>query len=138
MDPESSEPSPSRRAWRRVFGEGSFGRYGLLGFTGIAVDVVAYGVFIALGLMPLLATLISSFLGVVTNYLANATLNFRVPLRGGQAVKFVTVGLTGLLVAAGILQLAVILGAGPWWAKIISLVLVVPVQFLVNRSWTFR
>jgi putative flippase GtrA len=134
---ELSEP-PKKGLLHRVFGQGSLGRYGLLGFTGVAVDVLAYGILITVGTLPLLATLISSFLGIVTNYIANATLNFRVPLRGIQAVKFIAVGVGGLVIAAGILQMVIVLGAGPWWAKVISLVAVVPAQFAVNRAWTFR
>ena len=121
-----------------LFGVGSFGRYVFLGLSGIVVDVVAFGVLIILGAFPLLASVTGSFLGIVTNYLANALFNFKVRVRGSQAVKFIVVGVTGLAIAAGIFQLMVVAGAGAWWAKMISLGLVVPAQFLVNRSWSFR
>ena len=121
-----------------LFGVASFGRYVFLGLSGIVVDVVAFGVLIALGAFPLWASVTGSFLGIVTNYLANALFNFKVQVRSSQATKFILVGLTGLAVAAGIFQLAMVLGAGAWWAKVISLGLVVPAQFLVNRHWSFR
>ena len=121
-----------------LFGVASFGRYLVLGLSGIVIDVVAFGALIALGVFPLAASVTGSFLGIVTNYLANALFNFRVQLRGAQATKFVVVGLTGLAVAASVFQLAMVLGAGPWWSKVISLGLVVPLQFLANRFWSFR
>ena len=116
----------------------SFGRYVVLGLSGIVLDVVAFGVLIALGVFPLAASVTGSFLGIVTNYLANALFNFKVRVRGSQAIRFIVVGVTGLAVAAGIFQLVMVVGAGAWWAKVISLGLVVPAQFLVNRFWSFR
>lgn len=121
-----------------VFGRGSIGRYGLLGFSGIAVDVAVYAGLVLVGVIPVVATVVSSFLGIVTNYVANALFNFRVRLDHRQAGKFIVVGAIGLVVAAGILQLALVLGAGVWWSKVISLAVVVPAQFFANRSWTFR
>jgi len=130
--------TPPTSFWGTLFGRGSIGRYGLLGFSGIAVDVAVYAGLILLGLLPVVATVLSSFLGIVTNYVANAVFNFRVRLGRLQAVKFVAVGVIGLVVAAGVLQLALVLGAGVWWAKVVSLAVVVPGQFFANRIWTFR
>ena len=121
-----------------VFGRGSIGRYGLLGFSGIAFDVAVYAGLVVVGILPVVATMVSSFLGIVTNYVANAVFNFRVRLDHRQAVKFIVVGVIGLVAAAGVLQLALVLGAGVWWSKVISLAVVVPAQFVANRSWTFR
>lgn len=131
--------SASTKGVRSVFfGRGSIGRYGLLGFSGIAVDFAVYAVLVLVGVIPLVATVVSSFLGIVTNYVANAVFNFRVRLDRKQAVKFVAVGVIGLAVAAGVLQAALVVGVGVWWAKVISLIVVVPAQFVVNRAWTFR
>ncbi len=109
-----------------------------MGFSGIAVDVAVYAGLILLGILPVVATVVSSFLGIVTNYVANAVFNFRVRLDRRQAVKFVVVGVIGLVVAAGVLQLALVLGAGVWWAKVVSLAVVIPGQFFANKAWTFR
>ena len=130
--------TPRGSAWGTVFGRGSIGRYGLLGFSGIAVDVAVYAGLVLVGVLPVVATVLSSFLGIVTNYVANAVFNFRVRLDHRQAVKFIVVGVIGLVVAAGILQVALVVGAGVWWSKVISLAVVVPAQFFANRSWTFR
>ena len=121
-----------------VFGRGSIGRYGLIGLGGLLIDFAVYAGLVFVGVIPVFATVLSSFLAIVTNYVANAVFNFRVRLDHRQAVKFITVGVIGLVVAAGILQLALVLGAGVWWSKVISLAVVVPAQFFANRSWTFR
>ena len=102
------------------------------------MDIFAYAGLILLGIIPVVATVVSSFLGILTNYAANAIFNFQVRLSHRQALKFVAVGMVGLVVAAGVLQFALVLGAGVWWSKVISLLVVVPAQFFANRSWTFR
>ena len=131
--------TPSRAgAWHTFFGRGSLGRYGLLGFSGTAVDLAVYAGLVLVGVIPVIATIVSSFLGIVTNYVANALFNFRVRPNRVQAIKFTAVGIVGLAAAAALLQLALVLGAGVWWSKLVSLVIVIPVQFLANRSWTFR
>ena len=131
--------TPARgSAWGVIFGQGSIGRYGLFGLSGLAVDFAAYAGLVLVGILPVVATVVSSFLGIVTNYIANAVFNFRVRLDRLQAVKFIVVGVIGLVAAAGVLQLALVVGAGVWWSKVISLAVVVPAQFLANRSWTFR
>lgn len=121
-----------------LFGQGSIGRYGLLGLSGLVVDIGIYASLVVLGVMPVFATLVSSFLAIVTNYVANAVFNFRVRIDHRQAVKFVGVGSIGMVASAGVLQLALVMGAGVWWSKLISLAVVVPAQFLINRAWTFR
>ena len=138
MQSDGQGVNPRTSPWGALFGRGSIGRYGLLGFSGIAVDVAVYAGLILLGILPVVATVVSSFLGIVTNYVANAVFNFRVRLDRRQAVKFVVVGVIGLVVAAGVLQLALVLGAGVWWSKLISLAVVVPAQFFANKSWTFK
>ncbi len=138
MGAESKSSRLFRSLATGLFGVASFGRYLVLGVSGIVVDVVTFGVLIVLGVFPLLASVTGSFLGIVTNYVANALFNFKVRVRGSQAIRFIVVGVTGLAVAAGIFQLVMVVGAGAWWAKVISLGLVIPAQFLVNRHWSFR
>lgn len=109
-----------------------------MGLSGLVVDIGIYASLVVLGVMPVFATLVSSFLAIVTNYVANAVFNFRVRIDHRQAVKFVGVGSIGMVASAGVLQLALVMGAGVWWSKLISLAVVVPAQFLINRAWTFR
>lgn len=129
---------PSLSFSEKLFGQGSIVRYGLLGLTGVIVDVVIYAGLVILGINHVLATLVSSFLGIRTNYVMNALFNFRVKLDTSRATKFTAVGVVGLVAAAGVLQMAYLLGAGLWWSKAISLAVVVPLQFFANKRWTFE
>ena len=121
-----------------LFGQRSLGRYGLLGLIGLGLDLMVFGILIAALVLPVVATVISSFIGIVTNYVVNARFNFHQPLSRKQLTKFVVVGGVGLGLAAVLLQVFIWLGAGVWVAKIASLVIVVLGQYSANRFWTFR
>ncbi len=121
-----------------LFGQRSLGRYGLLGLIGLGLDLLVFAVLIAALVLPVVATVISSFVGIVTNYVLNARFNFHQTLNCGQLVKFVVVGAVGLGLAALLLQVFIWWGAGVWLAKIVSLVIVVLGQYSANKFWTFR
>jgi len=121
-----------------LFGQRSLGRYGLLGLIGLGLDLLVFAVLIAALVLPVVATAISSFVGIVTNYILNARFNFHQTLNRGQLVKFVVVGAVGLGLAALLLQVFIWWGAGVWLAKIVSLVIVVLGQYFANKLWTFR
>ena len=121
-----------------LFGRRSLGRYGLLGFIGLGLDLTVFGILIAASVFPVIATVISSFIGIVTNYVLNARFNFQQALSRKQLAKFVVVGVVGLGLAAVLLQLFIWWGAGVWFAKIASLVIVVLGQYSANKFWTFR
>jgi putative flippase GtrA len=128
---------PQRSGLLAFFGERSLGRYGVLGLSGVAVDFAIYGLLVVLGLSPVPATIVSSFAGIMTNYGANALLNFRVGFRPRQAVRFLLVGAVGLVIGTVVVHFGVMIGLGAWWAKVASLAMIVPSQFLANRLWTF-
>ena len=121
-----------------LFGQRSLGRYGLLGFIGLGLDLIVFGILIAASVLPVIATVISSFIGIVTNYVLNARFNFHQALSRKQLAKFVVVGVVGLGLAAVLLQGFIWWGAGVWFAKIASLVIVVLGQYSANKFWTFR
>ena len=120
----------------RPFGRGSIVREGLLGLASILVDVVIYAGLVILGINHVLAAMVSSFLGIRTNYVMNVLLNFPTNMGDSQVRRFTAFVIIGLLLSAGVLQMAYLLGAGLWWSKAISLAVVVPLQFLVNRMWS--
>ncbi len=121
-----------------LFGQRSLGRYGLLGLIGLGLDLLVFAALIAVLVLPVAATVISSFVGIVTNYVLNARFNFHQALNRNQLVKFVVVGAVGLGLAALLLQVFIWWGAGVWLAKIVSLVIVVLGQYFANKLWTFR
>lgn len=127
------------RLVERAVGRASAGRYALIGISGVALDTVLFIVLVELGLLPVVATTISTLAGIANNYVLNATLNFQTGFSGTSAFRFLVVGLLGLVVAAVSLQLLLDhTGLGPLAAKLISLPCVLVAQFLANKYWSFR
>ena len=91
-----------------LFGEASVGRYAVIGLSGVLLDTLLFVLLTGAGVDPLAATVMSTVAGIVNNYVLNARLNFRTPLNLVHLRRFSTVGLLGLAVAAGSLQLLVI------------------------------
>ena len=129
---------PQRNFWRIVGGQGSVGRYGIIGITGVAIDFIAFAIFIWAGMAPVIATTISTLAGITNNYTWNSLLNFRLKLSGMRGAKFLTVGLIGLATSAGILQLLMTFGFDPISAKWVSTPVVAGGQFLANKFWSFK
>jgi putative flippase GtrA len=121
-----------------LLGRRSLGRYALLGLIGLVIDLGVFGILIAITVIPAIATLASSFLGMVTNYALNARFNFYQGFTGRQLGKFVLVGGVGLGFAVLLLELFLWLGVSVWFAKILSLAIVVIGQYSANKLWTFR
>ena len=132
------EEKTHHRLWRVVTGRGSVGRYGVIGVTGVAIDFLIFALLIGLGMLPVIATTISTLAGITNNYTWNSLLNFRLKLSSKRGAKFLTVGLIGLAASAGLLQLLITLGLDPITAKWLSIPVVVGGQFLANKFWTFR
>jgi putative flippase GtrA len=118
-------------------GRGSVGRYGVIGVTGVAIDFITFSLLIRAGMVPVLATTISTLAGITNNYTWNSLLNFRLKLSGRRGAKFLTVGLIGLATSAGLLQLLITLGLDPITAKWVSIPVVVGGQVLANKLWSF-
>ena len=135
----ASGPSGSvlLRLVERGIGPSSVGRYALIGISGVTLDTVLFIVLTRAGVVPLLATTISTLAGIGNNYLLNAKFNFGTGVQRGSAVRFFTVGLLGLVIAAVSLQLLIELGVSPVPAKLISLPLVIVGQFVANKRWSF-
>lgn len=106
--------------------------------TGLFLDLAAFFSLVGLGASPLFATSISTSAGILNNYLWNSILNFDLRLSGYRGAKYLTVGFVGLATSAGILQALLGIGLPVGSAKLLSIPLVVLLQFLANKSWTFR
>ena len=133
-----SERAWHHALWQLISGRGSVGRYGVIGVTGVAIDFIIFALLVRAGMLPVLATTISTLAGITNNYTWNSLLNFRLKLSGKRGAKFLTVGLIGLATSAGLLQLLITLGLDPITAKWVSIPVVVGGQFLANKFWTFK
>jgi putative flippase GtrA len=56
----------------------------------------------------------------------------------GEMLRFGLVGVAGFLVDAGVLTLAILAGAGPWWGRGLSYLAAASATFALNRAFTFR
>lgn len=142
-EPGVSEPgvraTPARTGpVASLFGDGSVGRYAVIGVSGVALDMLIFFVLTRAGMDPLVATVLSTLAGIGNNYVLNARYNFRSGLSAVGARRFFTVGLLGLAVAALSLKVLIELGLSPMPAKLISLPCVLAAQFLANKHWSFK
>ena len=56
----------------------------------------------------------------------------------GEFFRFGLVGVAGFVVDAGVLELGLRLGTGPWLGRVFSYLAAATVTFSLNRAWTFR
>lgn len=115
--------------------------YGLIGGGSATLDLLAFLVlYNAANLAPVLATVISTSLGITSSFLGNAFFNFRVTdkLRHRFAL-FYAIGLAGLLLSAAIIYLLHdLLHLNANLAKLISIPLVVLAQYILNSRLSMR
>lgn len=113
--------------------------YGLIGISGVALDYLLFLLlYNACGLHEQVANALSTSAGIANNFVLNARLNFRTQdrllLRFG---RFYAVGLAGLALTFLLLQLGGVLGLDPNLVKAAAIPLVVLLQYLINRRWSF-
>jgi putative flippase GtrA len=120
-----------------LFGDSSVGRYSVIGLSGVTLDTLLFVALTRGGIVPVVATVMSTVAGILNNYILNARFNFRTRLSIVHFRRFATVGLVGLAVAAGSLQLLIAAGMSPFPAKLVSLPCVLVSQFLANKHWAF-
>ncbi|WP_030857601.1 GtrA family protein [Streptomyces sp. NRRL S-37] len=131
-------PAPTGRRPRRDLRQ--LVSYTLVGGSGVALDLAAFALlFNVLGWHEQIANGVSTTLGITNNFILNAVFTFgkrdRPLLR---FVRFYAVGLVGIALTFGLLWFfAGRLGADPNLVKAASLPLVLAVQFVLNRKWSF-
>nr|WP_197973040.1 MULTISPECIES: GtrA family protein [Streptomyces] len=115
-------------------------RYTLIGGSGVALDLVAFLLLHNVaGMHEQVANVISTTLGITNNFVLNSLFTFerrdRIVVR---FLRFYAVGLTGI--ALTYLLFVVFtdaLGIDPNLVKAGSLPLVLALQFVLNRKWSF-
>jgi putative flippase GtrA len=55
-----------------------------------------------------------------------------------ELLRFGVVGVAGFVVDASVLTVAIALGLGPWFGRVLSYLAAATTTFLLNRAWTFR
>ena len=115
--------------------------YGIIGSFSSSIDFAIFTLLVQIvGLHYLVANCISILAGITTSFFLNRNYNFKVKdnVRGRFAI-FLTVGLCGLMLSNIVLYVCVsILDMNKLVSKLLSIVLVVFFQFLINKYVTFK
>ena len=116
-------------------------RFGLVGVSGYAVNLVVFSIATAAGADHRLAATLAFVVAVTNNFVWNRGWTFpasEVRVHH-QALRFLVVSLAGFVVNIAVLE-ALVVGAdmAELPAQAISVAVAMPVNFLGNRQWTFR
>lgn len=115
--------------------------YGIIGGCSSSLDFAIYTLLVHfLSVHYLLANCFSIMAGILTSFTLNRSYNFKVKDKTLKRFTiFLTVGLTGLLFSNLILYICIdYFELSELWSKLLSIVLVVFFQFLINKFITFK
>lgn len=114
--------------------------YGIIGCFSSSLDFVIYTFLVRVGLYYLIANCISVMAGIITSFSLNRQYNFKVKDATIRRFSiFLTVGVCGMMLSSLILFLCVdIFFIDKLLSKLLSIVLVVFLQFIVNKYVTFK
>jgi putative flippase GtrA len=132
-------PSDSRP--ERILSTLPLGKLAAVGASGYALNLLLFAALVyGLGLRYLAGATASFAVAVASNYIWNRLWTFRgAPGSvGSQAARFLAVALAGLGLNLVLLDAFVSAGLGRLGAQACAIALVLPVNYLGNRFWTFR
>jgi len=115
--------------------------YSIIGFSGAFIDFVVFIVLIKVfSLNTIIANAISISLGITNNFILNSIFNFKVKDKLKQRfIKFYLIGLFGFFISSLIIYiLKEVLGVDPIISKLCSIVIVVILQYSLNKRITFK
>jgi putative flippase GtrA len=116
-------------------------KFSVVGFSGYLVNLVVYTLLLrGAGLHYLAAGACSFVVAAANNYYWNRHWTFR-KQRGdvyGQGIRFLIVSLVALGANLVILHVLITAGLGKIAAQAIAVVLVMPLNFIGNKLWSFR
>lgn len=128
------------RALRRPSNWLQLAKFSTVGATGYVVNLAVYATLIEAGLHYNLAALFSFLVAVTNNYTWNRLWTFR-GQRGHvayQGLRFLVVAVAALAVNEILLTVFVAVGLGKIVAQAIAVALVMPINFVGNKLWSFR
>jgi putative flippase GtrA len=133
--------SRAGRALRRPHNWLQLAKFSTVGVTGYAVNLAVYATLVrGVGLHYLVAAVFSFLVAVTNNYTWNRVWTFR-SSRGHvayQGMRFFVVSVLALSANLALLKTLVTLGTGKIPAQAIAVALVMPVNFVGNKLWSFR
>lgn len=112
-----------------------------VGASGYVVNLAVYAILLErVGLHYIPAAIGSFLVAVANNYALNRVWTFRVERGrvGAQGWRFLVVSTVALLANLAALHVMVTAGLGEIIAQAIAIVLVMPLNFIGNKLWSFR
>jgi len=124
----------SRRNWVQL------AKFCTVGAVGYLVNLAVYDTLLHAGVHYLAAATCSFLVAVTSNYTWNRLWTFRDRRAGvaAQGMRFLLVSLASLVANLVVLDVLIALGAGKLVGQAIAIVLVMPLNFLGNKLWSFR
>lgn len=117
-----------------------FVRFGLVGATGFVVNIVVFAALVTVLHAPYaVAALVAFLVAVSSNFALNRIWTFAHHAGSvtGQGARFLSVSVAVLLADIVALHIMVRGGFGPVIAQSTAIALVMPLNFIGNRVWTF-
>lgn len=114
--------------------------YGIIGCCSSGLDFLIYSLLVSCGVHYIHSNCISVLAGISTSFYLNRKYNFKITDKTTKRFSiFLTVGLLGMLFSNLILYLCIdCMGINSTISKVLSIVLVVFFQFLLNKFITFK
>jgi dolichol-phosphate mannosyltransferase len=146
VEPTSATPPPlavrarALSALRRPANWIQLAKFGGVGASGYAVNLTVYAALLHVGVHFNLAAAVSFVVSATSNYLLNRAWTFRAQ-RGHfalQGARFLVVSVLAFAANELWLSLFVWVGAGKLVSQAVAIVLVMPLNFLGNKLWSFR
>ena len=110
----------------------------LVGGLSAAIDAGVFLVLVAMGVDPVVATVVSFLSAFIINYGGNRSIVFRAKHTPGAFWRYVALVVLNLGLSAGIVALGILLGLVPVVAKAVSMVIIAALNFVAMRNWVFR
>lgn len=115
--------------------------YGIIGCCSSGLDFLLYTLLVShFGMHYIISNCISVLAGISTSFILNRNYNFKIKDKTRQRFAiFLSVGLCGMLMSNLILYVCIdLIGINKIASKLLSIVLVVFFQFLLNKYITFK
>ena len=114
--------------------------YGLIGTLSSAIDFSIYTMLVKIGINYVFSNCTSVLCGISTSFMLNRNYNFKVKDKTKQRFTlFLTIGLCGMMFSNLILWVCIEkFHLNAILSKLLSIVLVVIFQFLLNKNLTFK
>ena len=119
--------------------------FGIVGFSNTAISYCVYAILTYLGVQYLVASIIAFIVSVLNSFFWNNKLVFKkteneIRNTWWSLIKtFISYASTGLILNNVILVILVEkIGVSKYIAPIFSLVVTIPLNFIINKCWSFR